>query len=80
LILCSCCVIRESELEEAIRSLREQNPNAQITPNRIYREIGRKPECAECTPLLLRRINLLATSIMVNEEVLKGQDFPRRLK
>jgi hypothetical protein len=34
----------------------------------------------ECAPLLVRRINILSAEIIVKEEILRGQDVPRRLK
>jgi hypothetical protein len=80
MILCSCCTIRQADLTDAIRALRKENPNAQITPNRVYRHIGLKPDCMECAPLLVRRINILSAEIIVKEEILRGQDVPRRLK
>ena len=79
-ILCSCCVIRQEDLKDAIRALHKQNPSAQITPNRIYKHIGKTPSCMECAPLLVRRINILAADIIVREEVLRGQEIPRRLR
>lgn len=80
MILCSCCVIRQADLADAIRALRRENPNAQVTPNRVYRHLGMRPDCMECAPLLIRRINVLSAEIMIREEILKGEDIPRRLK
>jgi len=80
MILCSCCVIRQIDLANAIRALLKENPSAQITPNRVYRHLGKRPDCMDCAPLLVRRINILAAEITVKEEILKGQDIPRRLQ
>jgi hypothetical protein len=52
MILCSCAVIRETELRDAIRVLHKENPSAPMTPNRVYRQIGRKPDCMACSPCL----------------------------
>ncbi len=80
MILCSCCVIRHTDLAAAIRALRQENPKAQITLNRVYRHLGKRPVCMDCSPLLVRRINILSAEIIVREEILKGQDIPKRLK
>lgn len=80
MILCSCCVIRQDDVREAIRALIARNPAAPVTPNRVYRQLGKTPTCMDCAPLLVRRINMLAADIIVREQILKGQDIPRRLK
>jgi hypothetical protein len=80
MILCSCCVIRQDDVREAIRALVAQNPRAPVTPSRVYRQLGKTPTCMDCAPLLVRRINILAADIIVREQILKGQDIPRRLK
>ncbi len=80
MIICQCCVIRTSELKSAVRELINSNPKAQVTPNRVYRQLGKSPTCAECAPLLIRRINQFAHEIAVRENILKGQEMPRRLQ
>jgi len=79
-ILCSCAVIRQEELREAIRSLHAENASAPITPNRVYRKIGKTPTCMVCAPLLVRRIYRLANEVIVREGILGGEEEPRRLK
>ncbi|MCB1389718.1 MAG: hypothetical protein KDK12_11355 [Rhodobacteraceae bacterium] len=79
MILCSCCVIRQKDLAEAIRALRRRNPAAPVTPNRVYKELGKTPTCMDCAPLLIRRINVLSAEIMIREEMFKGQEVPERL-
>lgn len=80
MIICSCAVISDKEVREAIRLLHKNNPSAAITPSRVYKAIGRKPSCMECAPLLVRRIYKIGYEVTVNEDILKGQDVPRRLK
>jgi bacterioferritin-associated ferredoxin len=80
MILCSCAVIRQDEMRDAIRELVRKNPNAPVTPNRVYKQMGKTPDCTDCAPLLLRRIQMIYTDIIVNEKILKGQEPPRRLK
>ena len=80
MILCSCCVIRQDDLRDAVRALVAENPKAPITLNRVYRFLGKTPDCTDCSPLLTRRISILAAEIIVKEDILRGQDIPRRLK
>jgi hypothetical protein len=80
MILCSCAVIRQEELREAIRKLHSENPRAPITPNRVYRHIGKAPTCMVCAPLLVRRIYRIAHEIIVHEGMLGGEEVPRRLR
>ncbi|WP_136657745.1 hypothetical protein [Nitratireductor sp. XY-223] len=80
MILCSCCVIRQDELRAAVRALITENPKAPVTLNRVYRHLGRKPDCMDCSPLLTRRISMISADIIVREDILRGQDIPRRLK
>jgi hypothetical protein len=80
MILCSCAVIRQEELREAIRSLHDANPAAPITPSRVYRKMGKSPTCMVCAPLLVRRIYRIANDVIVREGILGGEDEPRRLR
>lgn len=80
MILCSCAVIREDEMRAAIRELIKKNPKAPVTPNRVYKQMGKSPDCSDCAPLLTRRIQLIAADVAISELVLKGQAQPRRLQ
>jgi hypothetical protein len=80
MILCSCAVIHKEELREAIRVLHDENPSAPITPNRVYRKIGKTPTCMVCAPLLVRHIYRIAHEVIVREGMLGGEEEPRRLK
>lgn len=80
MIICSCAVITEAEVREAVRVLHRKNPKAAITPARVYRQIGRTPSCMDCAPLLVRRIYKIGYEVVVGEDILKGQEIPRRLK
>jgi hypothetical protein len=79
-IICSCAVIRQEELREAIRKLYRTNPGAPITPNRVYRTLGKTPTCMDCAPLLTLRIYATAQEVIVGEGLLRGDAQPRRIK
>lgn len=80
MILCSCAVIRQEELREAIRTLYRSNPSAPITPNRVYRALGKSPTCMDCAPLLVLRIYATAQEVIIGEGLLRGDAHPRRIK
>jgi hypothetical protein len=79
-IICSCAVIRQAELRDAIRKLYRTNPGAPITPNRVYRTLGKTPTCMDCAPLLTLRIYATAQEVIVAEGLLRGDAHPRRIK
>lgn len=80
MIICQCCIIRTEELKDAVRLLLKSNPNAQVTPNRVYKHLRKSPTCGECSSLLIRRINQFAHEVAVRENILKGQEIPKRLR
>jgi hypothetical protein len=80
MILCSCMLIRQDELREAIRALHVESPSAPITPNRVYRRLKRTPTCMACAPLLVRRIYRIASDVVIREGIHGGDDEPRRLR
>lgn len=80
MIICSCAVIRQAELRDAIRALYRRNPGAPITPNRVYRALGKTPTCMDCAPLLTLRIYATAQEVIVAEGLLRGDAHPRRIK
>ncbi len=80
MILCSCAVITQEELWEAIRALHAENPSAPMTPNRVFRKIGKAPTCMVCAPLLVRRIYRFANEVIVREGIMGGEEEPRRLR
>ncbi|HMQ91952.1 MAG TPA: hypothetical protein PKA33_11185 [Amaricoccus sp.] len=80
MIICSCAVIRQEELREVTRKLYRSNPGAPITPNRVYRALGKSPTCMDCAPLLTLRIYATAQEVIVAEGLLRGDAHPRRIK
>lgn len=51
MIVCSCAVITDRDLEQAVREVMSQ-PNAPLpTPGVIYRHLQKKMQCCGCAPL-----------------------------
>jgi hypothetical protein len=45
----------------------------------VFRELGRKADCTDCAPLVNHRIGLIFAEQAVGD-MLKGEEFPRRLR
>ena len=53
MIICSCQSIRDSDIHSAIDWMRSSDPKTVITPGRIYRALGKTPECGGCMKLFV---------------------------
>lgn len=56
MIVCSCAVIRDSELRRIIAEMRAADPMAMITPGRVYHALGKRIRCHGCLPLIFEAI------------------------
>ena len=54
MIVCSCSVITSKDIAEAVASLRTKDPFVVLTPGLIYRELGTRPSCGSCLPLITK--------------------------
>lgn len=48
MIVCSCNVVSNQEIEAAVEELVAKDPDVVLTPGRIYRAIGVRPKCGTC--------------------------------
>lgn len=48
MIVCSCNVISNSEIEATVEELIASDPDVVLTPGMIYRAIGCRPKCGTC--------------------------------
>lgn len=56
MIICSCAVITESDLERAVIEIMSE-PNAPLpTPGVVYRHLQKKMQCCGCAPLAAETI------------------------
>ena len=53
MIICHCTGITDTEIHSAIDWMRAADPDTIITPGKLYRALGRKPDCAGCLPLFI---------------------------
>ena len=54
MIVCSCSIITDKDVAEAVSALRTADPFVVLTPGLIYRHLGKRPSCGECLPLITR--------------------------
>ena len=54
MIVCSCSVITSKDIAEAVTALRTKDPFVVLTPGLIYRELGKRPSCGSCLPLITK--------------------------
>jgi bacterioferritin-associated ferredoxin len=52
MIVCSCNMITAKDVAEAVSALRTKDPLMVLTPGLIYRELGKRPSCGSCLPLI----------------------------
>ena len=54
MIVCSCSEITSRDIEEAVAALRTGDPFVVLTPGLIYRQLGKRPSCGSCMPLITK--------------------------
>ena len=54
MIVCSCNMITAQDVADAISALRTDDPLVVLTPGLIYRQIGKRPSCGSCLPLITK--------------------------
>lgn len=53
MIVCSCMRISDTDIHEAIDWMRAADPQTLITPGKIYRALGKRPDCGGCIRLFV---------------------------
>jgi len=53
MIVCSCAVITSEDIHRAIAWMRAADPDTIITPGKVYRALGKRPECGGCVALFV---------------------------
>jgi len=62
MLICSCNIITDKEIERAIVSLLDQDPWQLIVPAKVYHSLKQRGRCCGCFP------NVVETIIRVTEE------------
>jgi bacterioferritin-associated ferredoxin len=53
MIVCSCSHISDRDIRSAIAWMRASDPYALITPGKVYRALGKSPDCGGCIRLFV---------------------------
>ena len=53
MIICSCAVITDKDIRRAVEWMRAADPYAVVTPGKVYRALGKSPECGGCIRLFV---------------------------
>lgn len=53
MIVCSCSAITDRDIHAAIDWMRAADPETIITPGKVYRALGKSPDCGNCMSLFL---------------------------
>lgn len=53
MIVCHCAGLTDRDLHAAVDWMRASDPMTLITPGKVYRALGKRPECGGCLPLVL---------------------------
>lgn len=56
MIICSCAVITDRDIRRAIEWMRAADPYGVVTPGKVYRALGKRPECGGCIPLFVESV------------------------
>ncbi|KGM49211.1 (2Fe-2S)-binding protein [Pseudooceanicola atlanticus] len=53
MIVCHCNAISDRDIHAAMDWMRAADPETIITPGKVYRALGKKPDCGGCLPLFM---------------------------
>jgi bacterioferritin-associated ferredoxin len=48
MIVCSCSVLSKARIVETAGALAAENPGRPITPGRLFKALGARPQCGTC--------------------------------
>lgn len=53
MIVCHCMNITDHDIRAAVDWMRASDPQALITPGKVYHALGKRADCGNCMPLFL---------------------------
>lgn len=62
MIICSCAVISDQDIRNAIDWMRVSDPKSVITPGKLYRALGKRPNCGGCLSLIVETMEVEVSS------------------
>ena len=61
MIVCQCNAISDHDIRAAVNWMRAADPQTIITPGKVYRALGKRPDCGGCLPLFIDTMQQCAT-------------------
>jgi bacterioferritin-associated ferredoxin len=77
MIVCSCTRVTDTDIAQAIAWMRASDPYTLITPGKIYRALGKKPDCGGCIRLFVEKMRA-DDNLAVPVELRNLRHKPRR--
>ena len=53
MMICHCTGISDADIHAAVDWMRAADAGTLITPGKVYRALGKRPDCGGCLPLFL---------------------------
>jgi bacterioferritin-associated ferredoxin len=79
MIVCSCACITDREILSAIAWMRAADPYALITPGKVYRALGKSPDCGGCIRLFVANMRA-SGALQVPRDRRPGPEVPAELR
>lgn len=57
MIACSCACITSDEIEHTVAGMRAADPQVVVTTGKVYRALGKKPDCDTCPSLFIAQMH-----------------------
>ncbi|WP_210528715.1 (2Fe-2S)-binding protein [Rubellimicrobium arenae] len=74
MMVCHCNGISDRDIHAAIDWMRAADNETIITPGKVYRALGKRPDCGGCLPLFLATMQRNANLEVPNQPpLLRGQ-------
>ncbi|WP_374436296.1 bacterioferritin-associated ferredoxin [Tabrizicola sp.] len=70
MIICHCQRISDQDIRAAVDWMRAADPQALITPGKVYRALGKRADCGGCLPLFIDTIGKTA-AFRLPEKILR---------
>ena len=76
MIICHCLAISDGEIHDAVAQIRAADPEARITPGRVYLALGKRSDCGGCLPLFMDTLERGSVPRLGS----RRDDLPRELR
>ena len=62
MLICSCSVISDRDIRAAVEWMRAADPLTVVTPGKVYRALGKRPDCGGCIAHFVAAIECQVTT------------------